>query len=62
MLIHVLTMLTILVEFLYQFFLICVLQVFIHISTAYANCDRPFIEEMVYNPPVDPQKLIDVLE
>lgn len=54
----ILTMLTILVEF----FLICVLQVFIHISTAYANCDRPFIEEMVYNPPVDPQKLIDVLE
>lgn len=38
------------------------LEVFIHISTAYANCDRPFIEEMVYNPPVDPQKLIDVLE
>lgn len=37
-------------------------QVFIHISTAYANCDRPFIEEMVYNPPVDPQKLIDILE
>lgn len=62
MLIHVLTMLTILVEFLYQFFFNLCLQVFIHISTAYANCDRPFIEEMVYNPPVDPQKLIDVLE
>lgn len=39
-----------------------VLQVFVHVSTAYANCDRPFIEEVVYQPPVEPQKLIDALE
>ncbi|KAK3102570.1 hypothetical protein FSP39_012259 [Pinctada imbricata] len=38
------------------------LEVLVHVSTAYANCDRPFIEEMIYNPPVDPQKLIDALE
>ncbi|KAJ8299133.1 hypothetical protein KUTeg_023193 [Tegillarca granosa] len=38
------------------------LEVFVHISTAYANCDRPFIEEIVYNPPVEPQKLIDAIE
>ncbi|KAL5006269.1 hypothetical protein ScPMuIL_015075 [Solemya velum] len=38
------------------------LEVFLHVSTAYANCDRPFIEETIYPPPVDPQKLIDALE
>jgi fatty acyl-CoA reductase len=37
-------------------------QVFVHVSTAYANCDKPFIEEMVYNPSVEPQKLIDAME
>ena len=38
------------------------LQVFVHVSTAYCNCDRPFIEEVVYPPPVEPQKLIDAFE
>ncbi|WAR03112.1 FACR1-like protein [Mya arenaria] len=38
------------------------LEVFVHVSTAYANCDRPYIEEVVYPTPVDPQKLIDSLE
>jgi fatty acyl-CoA reductase len=38
------------------------LQALVHVSTAYANCDRPYIEETVYAPPVDPQKIIDVLE
>lgn len=38
------------------------LQVFVHVSTAYANCDRPFIEESVYEPSVEPQKLIDALD
>ena len=38
------------------------LQVLIHVSTAYANCDQQYIEEMVYPPPVEPQKLIDALE
>ncbi|XP_076114354.1 fatty acyl-CoA reductase 1-like isoform X1 [Mytilus galloprovincialis] len=38
------------------------LEVFVHVSTAYANCDRPFIEEMVYQPSVEPQKLIDALD
>ena len=38
------------------------LEVFVHVSTAYANCDKPFIEEMVYNPSVEPQKLIDAME
>ena len=41
---------------------IYIFQVFVHVSTAYANCDRPFIEEVVYPTPVEPQKLIDILE
>lgn len=38
------------------------LQIFIHISTAYANCDRELIEELIYPPPVDYRRLIDSLE
>eukprot|EP00058_Branchiostoma_floridae_P015494 XP_002600982.1 hypothetical protein BRAFLDRAFT_79185 [Branchiostoma floridae] len=38
------------------------LQAFVHVSTAYANCDRSYIEETIYPPPVQPQKLIDALE
>lgn len=38
------------------------LEVFLHVSTAYANCDRELIEEVVYPPPVDYRKLIDSLE
>ncbi|XP_034974522.1 fatty acyl-CoA reductase 1 isoform X1 [Zootoca vivipara] len=38
------------------------LDVFIHVSTAFAYCNRKHIEEVVYPPPVDPKKLIDSLE
>ncbi|KFQ41424.1 Fatty acyl-CoA reductase 1, partial [Nestor notabilis] len=38
------------------------LEVFIHVSTAYAYCNRKQIEEVVYPPPVDPRKLMDSLE
>ncbi|KAF1665585.1 Fatty acyl-CoA reductase 1, partial [Aptenodytes patagonicus] len=38
------------------------LEVFMHVSTAYAYCNRKQIEEIVYPPPVDPRKLIDSLE
>lgn len=38
------------------------LEIFIHISTAYANCDREIIEEVIYPPPVDYRKLIDSLK
>lgn len=38
------------------------LEALVHVSTAYANCDRPHIEETIYTPPVEPQKIIDVLE
>uniref|UniRef100_A0A670XYK8 Fatty acyl-CoA reductase n=1 Tax=Pseudonaja textilis TaxID=8673 RepID=A0A670XYK8_PSETE len=38
------------------------LDVFVHVSTAFAYCNRKHIEEVVYPPPVDPNKLIDSLE
>ncbi|XP_035658073.1 fatty acyl-CoA reductase 1-like [Branchiostoma floridae] len=38
------------------------LQAFVHVSTAYANCDRSYIEEVIYPSPVQPLKLIDTLE
>lgn len=38
------------------------LQIFLHVSTAYANCDRDLIEETIYPPPIDYRKLIDCLE
>ncbi|XP_072341422.1 fatty acyl-CoA reductase 1 isoform X3 [Scyliorhinus torazame] len=38
------------------------LEAFIHISTAYANCNRNHVEEVIYPPPVEPKKLIDSLE
>ncbi|XP_069759271.1 fatty acyl-CoA reductase 1 isoform X4 [Narcine bancroftii] len=38
------------------------LEVFLHVSTAYAHCNRKHIEEVIYPPPVDPKKLIEALE
>ncbi|XP_043944137.1 fatty acyl-CoA reductase 2 isoform X2 [Protopterus annectens] len=38
------------------------LDAFIHISTAYANCNRRQIDEVIYALPVDPKKLIDSVE
>ncbi|KAI5945318.1 Fatty acyl-CoA reductase 1 [Manis javanica] len=38
------------------------LEVFMHVSTAYAYCNRKHIDEVVYPPPVDPKKLIESLE
>lgn len=38
------------------------LVAFVHVSTAYANCDQNSIEEVVYPPPVEPQKLLNALE
>lgn len=37
------------------------LQIFLHVSTAYANCDRQLIEEVIYPPAVDYQRLSDAL-
>jgi fatty acyl-CoA reductase len=38
------------------------LQSFVHISTAYANCDQSFIEEQVYPSVVQPRQLLDAME
>lgn len=38
------------------------LAAFIHVSTAYANCDRKEVEEKLYEPPIDPQRIIDTVE
>ncbi|CAF0861131.1 unnamed protein product [Brachionus calyciflorus] len=38
------------------------LKIFVHVSTAYANCDRPRITEEVYPPPVQPEKIIEAAE
>lgn len=34
----------------------------IHVSTAYCNCDRGEVKEMVYPPPIDPYKLIQLVD
>lgn len=38
------------------------LEVLLHVSTAYANCDKEQVQEMVYDPPLHPSKLIDAVE
>lgn len=38
------------------------LEALVHVSTAYANCDRQHISEVVYNPPVQPDKIIEAVD
>jgi len=38
------------------------LEALIHVSTAYANCNKMQVKEMVYDPPLHPSKLIDAVE
>ncbi|XP_047370185.1 fatty acyl-CoA reductase wat-like isoform X1 [Vespa velutina] len=38
------------------------LKSFVHVSTAYANCLQNQIEEKFYNPPMDADKFIDLME
>jgi len=38
------------------------LQALVHVSTAYAYCDRHYIAESVYDPPVLPDKLLESME
>ena len=37
-------------------------QAFIHVSTAYCNCDREVIDEVVYPSPADPKKVMEMVE
>ena len=38
------------------------LQSIVHVSTAYANCNRSDVAEMIYPPPIQPAKLVDASE
>jgi fatty acyl-CoA reductase len=38
------------------------LQSIVHVSTAYANCNRSDVAEMIYPPPIHPSKLLDASE
>lgn len=38
------------------------LKAFIHVSTAYANCPQNHIEEKFYDPPMDADKLLDLVD
>lgn len=38
------------------------LEAFIHISTAFANCNLKHIDEVIYPCPVEPKKIIDSME
>ncbi|XP_077559529.1 putative fatty acyl-CoA reductase CG5065 isoform X2 [Haemaphysalis longicornis] len=38
------------------------LRALVHISTAYCNCDKPEVDEVVYTPPIDPSKIIEAAE
>ncbi|CAF1161824.1 unnamed protein product [Adineta ricciae] len=38
------------------------LQSIVHVSTAYANCNRSDVAEMIYPPPIQPAKLLDASE
>jgi len=44
--------------------MVCIrwIQALVHISTAYANCDRQYIEEIVYPPPLSPAKVVSAVE
>lgn len=37
-------------------------QALVHVSTAYCNCNRQEVNEVVYPPPADPEKIIQCVE
>jgi fatty acyl-CoA reductase len=34
----------------------------VHVSTAYSNCNRQEVSELVYPPPADPEKIMQCAE
>ncbi|XP_048584995.1 fatty acyl-CoA reductase 1 [Nematostella vectensis] len=38
------------------------LEAFVHVSSTYANCDRDVVDEKIYPPSIEPEKLISSLE
>jgi fatty acyl-CoA reductase len=37
-------------------------QALVHVSTAYCNCNRQEVSELVYPPPADPEKIMHCAE
>lgn len=37
------------------------LKAFVHVSTAYCNCDKEDVAEVIYPPPFNPQNVIDAV-
>jgi len=37
-------------------------QAFVHVSTAYCNCNRQDVEEHLYPIPADPEKIIQCVD
>ncbi|XP_065352981.1 putative fatty acyl-CoA reductase CG5065 [Cloeon dipterum] len=38
------------------------LEALVHVSTAYCNCDREQVNEIIYPPPYDPEKIIQCMD
>lgn len=38
------------------------LESFVHVSTAYANCNRSIIDEEIYKPPINPNAITEFVE
>lgn len=38
------------------------LEALVHVSTAYANCDREEVAETIYPPPANPHKVMDCVD
>ena len=37
-------------------------QALVHVSTAYCNCDRRDVAEMIYSPPFNPDDIISLVQ
>jgi hypothetical protein len=37
-------------------------KAFVHVSSIYANSNRPYIEEKIYPSNIEPQKILNLLE
>lgn len=38
------------------------LEALIHVSTAYCNCDRPEVKEVIYPPSIDPDRIVSLVD
>lgn len=45
-----------------SYFILKIFQAFVHVSTAYCNCNRQDVEEHLYPIPADPEKIIQCVD